>query len=210
MSNTFVPFNFNPTNVFSYGSGVYTVPANKFARVMLVSPDNGGGELYLKKSGNTETYLNTSVTTNVPFGSFPITQATHTLLTISSGYKYTNTRIFATISSSNGNAIFAWTGTTPAAGNLLTIPQNSSNDTGTIAVVYTGPGTFTLQNQGAGNTNYSAGGLNGYLYRSTESFPSAVDDSINPATIAGEVWLSAGDEISFEGGLVINEYDQPS
>lgn len=211
MSNTFVPFNFNPSNVFPYGTGTYTVPANKFARVLLVSKVAADfGELYIKKSAGSATYLNSSITQNSLFGTWPITQATHTLLTIASGYKYLNTRIVAAISSSNGAAIFAWTGASPAAGTIITIPQNSSNDTGTIAVEYTGPGNITLQNVGAGNTNYSSGSVTGYLYRTGEVLTTVVDSAVNPASIAGEVWLSAGDEISFEGGLVVNEYDQPS
>lgn len=211
MSNTLIPFNFNPTNVFPKGTDVYTVPTNKFARVLLVSKLAADyGELYIKRSAGSAAYLNSTITQNSLFGTWPIAQGTHTLLSIASGYKYLNTRIVAAISSSNGAAIFAWTGSSPAAGTIITIPQNSSNDTGAIAVEYTGPGNFTLQNVGAGNTNYSSGSITGYLYRTGEVLTTTPDSAVNPASIAGEVWLAAGDEISFEGGLIVNEYDQPS
>lgn len=207
--NTFIPFNFNPSSVFTSGSGVYTVPSNKYARVLLIPKVAADfGELYIKKSGGSETYSNTSVTNNNT--SWPITQATHTLLTIASGYKARLTLISATISSSNGVANVAWTGAVPAAGTIITIPQNGSNSTGTISVDYTGPGNFTVQNVGAGNTNYSSSIINTKLYRTGEATPDVVDSGLNPAAIAAEIWLSSLDEISFEGGLIVDEYDKPS
>lgn len=209
MAVVHVPFNFNPINVFPHGTGVYTVPANTYARVLLVSKLAADyGELFIKKASGSDTYLNSSVTSNNT--AWNITQATHTLLAISSGYKARVTLISASISSSNGAVIIAWTGSTPAAGTILTIPQNGSNSTGVISVDYTGPGDITQQNVGAGNTNFSSSIFNAKLYRTGEVMIDLPDSAINPASIAGEVWLSVGDQISFEGGLVVNEYSIPS
>lgn len=209
MAVVHVPFNFNPINTFPHGTGVYTVPANTYARVLLVSKLAADyGELFIKKSGGSDTYLNSSVTSDNTTWSVP--QGTYTLLAISSGYKARVTLISANIASSNGAVIVAWTGSTPAAGTILTIPQNGSNTTGVISVDYTGPGNITQQNVGAGNTNFNSSIFNAKLYRTGEVMIDLPDSAINPASIAGEVWLSAGDQISFEGGLVVNEYAIPS
>ncbi len=209
--NVFIPFNNKPTAVYIKGASTYTVPANKFARVLLVSKISAYGELYIKKSGGTAAYINTTEAKAYPEDTtWPITQATHTIFSVASGYIFKMTRVHGTISSSNGSAVFAWTGSSPAAGNILTIPQNSSADSGTIAVEYTGPGNITLTNNGAGNTNFSAGTITGFLYRAGEVLTTTADDSVNPASISGEIWLAAGDEISFEGGLIVDEYDDPS
>jgi hypothetical protein len=203
MSNSLFPFDFNPSNITGQGTSVYTVPANKFARVLLVARTTGsGGELYIKKSGGSTKYLNTSATSNITI--ITRAQGTFTLLSIASGYTARRTNVAVTIVSSNGTMDLKYGGTT-----FITIPQSGSNSSSSI-VDHAGPGNFEQVNNGAGNTNITSGSISLHVFRNEELMPDLVDDAISPAAIAGELWLSAGDEISFEGGLLINEYDQPS
>ena len=202
MAVVHVPFNFNPASVDLHGTSTYTVPANKFARVLLV-PITPAGELYIKKSGGSAEYMTSSVTNNLTgSGNYP--SPPYTLYTLASGYTARRTLISASIIASNGTVDFRY------AGNIIiTIPQNGSNSDSSI-VDHTGPGSFTWNVNGAGGVNFSGYTINLKVFRVGEVMPDTPDDTINPANVAGEIWLTDGDEISWQGGLIINEYVKPS
>lgn len=201
MAVVHVPFNFNPAAVDIHGTSTYTCPANKFARVLLV-PITPAAELYVKKNGGSAEYMNSSI--SVSNNAWSGANGTNLIYALASGYTARRYNVAANISASNGTVDVKFGGVT-----FLTIPQNGSNSD-TNVVDHLGPGNFENTNNGAGTTVFNSTTFQARVFRTGEVMPDSPDDAINPANIAGEIWLTAGDEISWGGGLIINEYVQPS
>lgn len=190
MSNTFMPFTFNPTNLKIVNDGsTYTCPANKHAIVSIV-PKHADARIRVKQSLGSSEYAGVQSTSQATFSGSPA-QGTYTLLT-PSGSHVTVTNITGSISSSNGSVDVKYNGTA-----FFTIPQNGTNTDATDRV-FEGASLFEYTANGTGTTN----GLS-----ITMDYTYDGDFGLSPFVL----YLSAGDEVQYFGhSLFINEFDSPT
>lgn len=174
MGNTLIPFDFNPSETKTVDNALYTVPANKHARIsVLVQYAGATSFIYDFDTGGsgTETLRDGEPVSVVDSDSGTGFQPVYT---VPSNY-YLDAIIRSTASIRVGaNAILL-----PGAGGTVNLKV--------------GPGEIIYQDPaGSTSTTYIAGVLK----------------SANPKL--GEFYLKSGDEITFPGLILVQEFDNPS
>lgn len=193
MSNTLFPFNNNPASTEIKDNASYTVPANKFARITVLSTNSADNELsYDLSVGGASTaafneheMVSTNPTTN---------SATFvTAYTVPAGAYFLG-QVVSTHSASAGGAEFKiGSGGYAFLSNAVTgTPARPS--TAELTQLKLGSGEIIQHRTNAGGTTTTH--ISGVLVKNR--------------TGASEFWLKAGDQITFPGVILINEYNVPS
>lgn len=201
MGNVFVPFNNNPTDVKFSKNATYTVPANKFARVKILSM---AGTITMTKSGGSpDTWDFVHGAALSASGSY------------AGGDPSTHNDLMFTVPAYA--AIVVSTLQCTVADKTYkrgTITDNSRSVTYADTGAGSGPATAAV----AAGTRIPGGAT--IYWNHTNVLPPGAGDRSGTFTLSGTYeqiglgaitqWLSAGDSINVGGLLMIEEYDQPS
>jgi hypothetical protein len=180
MGNTIIPFDFNPSETKVVDNALYTVPANKHARISVLKTYAGNYGFSYDIGGVASSFTlrdgeGVSVSNTVATGA-----GTVTVYTVPVGY-YLDAHLEITIGSSgqvNINGVSTFSSTTSAL-----ISRN----------VLIGEGYAISHSSTAGNTTTVVTGVLKSKNHSSQDF-----------------WLLAGDDITYPGIVLVQEFDNPS